>query len=602
MLLAKLPFTVYRFLLIGIGCLTLIASILTWIFFGVHQSRGDFGTIGINNYATSKLAAPCSRTLLSVTDASPLAIAGVRPGDQYCFDREIQRGMDLLAGEHVGLQVIHAGQTRHLDLVAIAYPLKARRVVYALINPLVSVVTTIIGLLIGLRSGHRSDLRSLGLGLVLIGMVEPTSMPYWAAVAFTLAFLASALGPIFILDFVQQFPGQDVGPLRRRFEVPRLLTLIASIGIVAVFWANRFTHWSGSVINVIEGYYSLVLSLLIGLVVVIGRIEAADNMRARFNWLLPAVLSLGVSCFFTFNPFLPAEFDGWVTLGIYLLTLIFPLGLAYATLKYRVFDFGFAINRALVYTLTSSILLVAFSLTEFAVDKLLHFHSREANILIDAFVALSVILTFHRIQHWVNHRIDHVFYHDWQEAAERLERFIESSAQITQASILMERFVTAIDQFIRPGAAAIYLRNPDGSYLLAHASLESAPATINVDDESVVQLRHRVEAVTVTDGAASAIASLAIPMSVRGRLDGFLLLAEKRDGAAYRSDELKALRTAAHRLMANLEFLRVTKLDRENEGLKEQVRQLQQSEAIAKIAREAAEQARTVAELKLATG
>ncbi|MGZ5200752.1 MAG: hypothetical protein ACXWC4_13350, partial [Telluria sp.] len=600
MFLAKLPFKAYRIVLLALAFTVLVASILTWTFFGLHLEHGDFGSIGIGSYTTSNTAVPCSRTLVSVVDGSPLALAGVRAGDQYCFDREIQRGMDLLSGEQVGLLVTHAGQTRHLDLSAVTSPLSARRAVYALVNPLVSLVTTMIGLLIGLRGGQRSDLRSLGLGLVLIGLVEPTSMPDWAAAPFTFIYLLYVLGPLYIFDFVLRFPDKDVGPWRKRFAYLRPLGPVVAIAMVAVSWANRFTHWSGNVVNAMEGTYLLTLGVLIGIVVVIGRIEAAGEARARFNWLLPAFMSLGVGSFFTLVPPLPAEFDGWITLGIYLLTLVFPVGLAYGTLKHRVFDFGFAINRALVYTVTTTILLVVFSLTEFAVDKLLHFHGREANIVIDAVVALGVILTFHRIQHWVGHRIDHLFYHDWKEAAGRLEMFINSSIQITQAGILMERFVVALDQFIRPGGTAIYLRQVDGAYHLAQASLAGVPATIDIDDESVVELRHAGKVITVVAGAASGAASLAIPMSVHGLLDGFILLAEKPNGAAFRSDELKSLSAAADRLMGNLEFLRVKQLDRDNADLKDQIRQLRQSAADSKTALQAAEHARIVAELKLA--
>jgi hypothetical protein len=581
MLIAKLPFAVFRALLLAIAALTLIASVVTWGFFGLHTSTEDFGSIGIDSVATSSAATPCSRTLTAIQAGSPLSTAGAKVGDQFCFDREVQRGMDLLAGEGVGLQIIHAGQSRHVDLVAVSRPPLPRRIVYALMNPLVALVTTAIGVLIGLRGAQRTDLRALGMSLVLNGMVEPTSMPYGAALPFTIAFLISPLAPSLIFDFALQFPNGAVGPWRRRLALLRPVVYASSALMVVISWANRFTHWSGGIVNTIEGAYFPLAGLLITLVIVVGRKEAAGEVRARFNWLLPVFVSLGVSAFFTIGPFFPAQYDGWVTFGAYLMTLIFPLGLAYATLKHRVFDFGFAINRALVYTIISTILLIAFALTEFSVDKLLHFHGREANIVIDAFVALGVILAFHRIQHWVAHRVDHIFYHHWQEAAQRLEAFVDSAAHITRESVLLERFVAELDQFVHPGATALYLRRAQDQYVLVQASLHGAPATIDIDDPSLVQLRHKNDIVAVAAGAASDIASLAIPMTVRGKLDGFLLVADKPDGAAFRSDELKLLHGAATSVMENLEFLRFKQVDRENADLKERIRQLQHSDAIA---------------------
>jgi hypothetical protein len=573
-ILAKLPFGVFRATLLGLAGISLLASVLTWGFFILHTSRADFGAIGIDRVSTVNALTPCARVLESIHPGSPLAIASAHVGDRICFEREMQRGMDLLAGEEVDLQLVHDGQTKHLQLVAVARAPTDRRVVYALINPLVSMVITVVGLLIGLRSARRADLRALGLGLVLLGMVEPTSMPYGAAVAFTFAFLLSMMGPALLFDFALQFPDGAVGPRRRRLFTLRPIVYSCSILVMLVSWANRYTHWSGSVFNTFEGVFFPAMSVLIAIAIVVGRKEAAGDVRARFNWLLPAVLSVGVNVFFTLAPALPAQYDGAATLLAYVLQLIFPLGLGYATLKHRVLDFGFAINRAAVYAIISTILLIAFAFTEFGVDKLLHFHGREANIAIDALVALGVILTFHRLQHWVGHQVDHMFYHQWQEAAQRLDAFIDSAACITREKVLLERFLSALDQFLRPGKSAIYLSNAAGDFTLAQSSLPNAPATIDIDDESVVQLRHQHAIIAISAGAAANIAAFAVPMSVRGQLHGVILLTAKPDGAAFRSDELKSLGRAANSTMSNLEFLRFQQLERANIAMQEEIRQL----------------------------
>jgi hypothetical protein len=79
-----------------------------------------------------------------------------------------------------------------------------------------------------------------------------------------------------------------------------------------------------------------------------------------------------------------------------------------------------------------------------SIDKLLHFHGRETNVIIDAAVALGLILSFHRIQHWVNHQVNHFFFHHWHEAAEKLRAFMGSATHISDANALQQKFIAAI--------------------------------------------------------------------------------------------------------------------------------------------------------------
>ena len=85
------------------------------------------------------------------------------------------------------------------------------------------------------------------------------------------------------------------------------------------------------------------------------------------------------------------------SLGIWV-WFVSSCGLGYATLRHRLFDVGFAINRAAVYTVTTALLLVAFGLCEWAAEHLLQFEGREKSMLVDAGLALGVFLAFHRVR------------------------------------------------------------------------------------------------------------------------------------------------------------------------------------------------------------
>lgn len=62
-------------------------------------------------------------SVLKVAPASPLAVLGVEVGDVIEFDRYQDSRRRFAQGEHVGLTVRHAGQSRHLVAVPTAVPL-----------------------------------------------------------------------------------------------------------------------------------------------------------------------------------------------------------------------------------------------------------------------------------------------------------------------------------------------------------------------------------------------------------------------------------------------------------------------------------------------
>ena len=243
------------------------------------------------------------------------------------------------------------------------------------------------------------------------------------------------------------------------------------------------------------------------------------------------------------------------------ITLTSTLGLGYALLRHRLFDFGFAVNRALVFTIISTLLLVVFSVTEWAVDKLLHFEGREKNAIFDALVAMGVILSFHRVQHWVRHQVDHTFFHHWYESAERLRSFIAKASHISDPVQLQRKFLDALLEYSVARGGAIYVRAASGDFHLQHAAMTEAPAVIDRNDDAVIDLLYRWQQVELADGSAVPGRWL-MPMLLRGQVTGFVLLGGKRSGNQYRPDELALLASGVQQLGLDLESLRVEELER----------------------------------------
>jgi hypothetical protein len=269
------------------------------------------------------------------------------------------------------------------------------------------------------------------------------------------------------------------------------------------------------------------------------------------------------------------------------------LGLGYAILRHKVFDVGFAINRVLVYSLMSTLLLTLFALTEFGVDKLLHFEGREKNVIFDAAVALGIILTFHRIQHWVNHRVDHVFFHHWQVAADKLRNFVERAPSISEPEVLQTKFMQAVEEFAGAQGSAIYWADATGTLQRAYATLQGAPLAIDANDDVAIELRHTRGLVELSGRRHALHAELALPLLAHNQVAGVMLVGPKAGGNSCRPDELSLLTSTVPRICMVLETLRLERLERTVAAMEGEIKRLAAESAVARAKAE-------LAELKLA--
>jgi hypothetical protein len=287
--------------------------------------------------------------------------------------------------------------------------------------------------------------------------------------------------------------------------------------------------------------------------------RATGVTRQRLGWIGVCMGSIYATWFLVNLVFALGWHISNLTIEIVMMavTLLALAGFAYALLRHRLLDFGFAINRALVFTIISTLLLILFSITEFAVDKLLHFEGRQKNVVFDALVALAVILSFHRIQHWTSHRVDHTFFHHWYEAAEKLRHFLDKAVYVSQIPVLQEKFMQAILEYCDAQGAAFYSLDSSGNHGLHMSTLDLAPQIIDANDNVVIDLKHNGELVDLRDAGHALTGELAFPMVLRGRLNGIVLLGARVGGNQFRPDQITLLKTAIHRFGLDLESLRV---------------------------------------------
>jgi len=520
---------------------------------------GDLGAL----FSRAPDAPQGTLSVAELTRDGPLATAGAAVGDRIVFDRpdEVRQ---MSAGQPVGLTIEHGGTARHVTVTP-APGVYSVELLSALGNYGIAFVALVLGVVIGLRQPALTAYRALSFAFVALGLglavatsrIPSAFVPESVTYGVYLLMLPCVLYCPAV--FATRFPNdRPVGLTRwlQRFALPVHGFLCLALGVFSLLQLAGVpvpaVHW-------------VTLLALIGRPVIVlgafaaGWAHSTGELRGRFKWL---TVSFGLWTLCAATTSLPWQLGPWV-IGV----LVYPPGtlialvlLTYAVLRHRVFDFGFAVNRAAVYTVTTALLLVSFGLLEWAAEHVLHFESRQQNMLLDAGLALGVFLASHRVRDLVEHWIEQVLFHQWHAREAALRQFVRRAAHVKTEAALLDSLVVALDRFTGGAGAAVYAADGEAALRLARGSLPAAPPALDQDSPGIVALREGNAPLFAQDAPVASGAELALPMSHRGELGGFILLGPKPHGDAYRPDELEVLAFAAHQIGLDLNVLRVEAL------------------------------------------
>ena len=235
------------------------------------------------------------------------------------------------------------------------------------------------------------------------------------------------------------------------------------------------------------------------------------------------------------------------------------VGFVYAILRRRIFDFGLAVNRTLVFGIVGAILLGVFQIAHGIVSEFLHFDDKNRTVLLSAVLAVAVYLSFSQLKNVVEKIVDRVFFNDWAVSEDNSRCFVAEAKHATDAGALSRLLVAAIDRFTHGAGCALFRGQADGSYVRTESTLAGAPEQVSANDQAVLGMLAHGKSVVLRDASSAIRGEIALPMAHRGELFGFVLLGARHDREPYRPDQIEVLEFAAHE--AGLDFYA---LDRES--------------------------------------
>jgi len=489
---------------------------------------------------------------LRVVVAGPQALsAGLRPGDivePRAMSPAARVGLLTgAAGGRSALPVVRDGKLQTVSVPYVRTPPTAYDILFAGAGILVYLAAGAFVLFGG------RDTASLGLGIFLIcfagaafnfnrdGYLAPGARVPIDVAQYTLATLT--IYGAFVLNEA----------LSRGVLTERVLSVLRRIVVAycAVFWivtagTQIIFPLTGCTVPLFDSALYLYLGGAAGVITILGAtIVRARGTDPRLSWIFWTT----VVCF---GPFIAVSAvdrlfdaalltDPYVRLAVELVPfLTLPIVYAYVILRYRVIDVSFVLNRALAYTVLTTLLLGGVILAETFTEKIAL--SRNASLLLELAVPLALGLSFDALQKRLQSGIDRILFRAKHRAEAALLAFARDCAFIERVATLRLRTVENVLEQSRATGVALYERTGTGYRLAQAAGNVAFPGDLDADDGAFVRMRATLAPVDLTGaGSAAARGGLAFPLAVGGLLDGALVCTPRASGEVYAPDERELL-------------------------------------------------------------
>jgi class 3 adenylate cyclase len=387
---------------------------------------------------------------------------------------------------------------------------------------------------------------------------------------FTRLFLAVwPWAPALLVHLALTFP-EPLGVVRRYPRIVWLPYLVS--GLLALSVQLTFSDRSWPVGETTAGYWGLAM---VSLIVSLARTSltgatALTRQRARVlllgfavGYLLPVVGTAVEAVFGVTVPYLHA---------LWMLSLSFPLAIAYAIVRYQLFDIRAVLRLGTIYTVVTGLVLVGYAAVLTAVNVSFAGLGMEVSPVVPATVAsLAVVFFVNPVYVRTRALLDRVFFRERYDAQQALERLADSMTTVLELDLIVSLITAAVHELLHPARMGLLLGADDGG---AYHTLDHAEPVLSLPAKATLPACLATRRLPLTpelvrddpelaDARAACLADMtALGTSVvaaihfRDRVIGLLVLGEKRSGTPYTAEDLRLLRVLANQSAVALENAR----------------------------------------------
>ncbi|MGB6985011.1 MAG: GAF domain-containing protein [Candidatus Aquilonibacter sp.] len=545
----------------GLIAVLVLAGLVEGVFAQLTPNDAGYFGMTLSHYD------PAGTIVASVAPGSPTAVAGIHPGDRIAIVTTPANMIVNLVTEPGDILMVQDG-ARTVTLRA-AVASGSSPLTLVVILDAAKLAFLAMAILVAWRRPDDSAARALALFFACFGFGLGADFglfhPLWLRLfAVLLAQTAFYIGTLAALAFACRFP---TAPERGfRATISRCILPLAAFGVVVGEGVQLFGFLEPELTRSVRTllpipFLACFLAVAIAIVLVFWNSyrssTGSDRVRIRWVLLTFAFGFSGLAVYFV-GIILNGRNTGVLPYAAFT-TFVIPFGLAYVILRHRVLDIGFVINRAVVYAGVSIIVVVTFIIFEWLVGRVVETNSRTSDIL-QLGAALVLGLSIRPIHNRVDRWVDDLFFRERHAAEAAVRRFAHEALLITAQSDLIAKTVEIAQRNMHLQGCAFYTAR-DGRYVPLQSTFEVGPS-VSENDYAVLGMRTWHKPVELHDIETQLPGDLALPMTVRGRLAGFLLCGEKSSHEAFAPDEREALALLARDAGIALDSLRISALER----------------------------------------
>ncbi len=223
------------------------------------------------------------------------------------------------------------------------------------------------------------------------------------------------------------------------------------------------------------------------------------------------------------------------------LVLLYPLAIAYATVRYRLFDATVVIRRSLVYTMLAGLITGAYALLLAAANALLARADLTRSPWFSAGFMFVVALAFNPLRESVRRAVDRTFFRERYDYVRTIQALARSMRSLLDLDEIARRLATTIQSAMHVSAVRLSTESPARAI---QTVLDTAPGALS-RYQVAADPRFAPVSTEALEAYASLGAEVIVPLRFQAALQGLLLLGPKRSEAAYTAEDLELLETLA---------------------------------------------------------
>jgi len=223
------------------------------------------------------------------------------------------------------------------------------------------------------------------------------------------------------------------------------------------------------------------------------------------------------------------------------LVLLYPLAIAYATVRYRLFDATVVIRRSVVYAALAGLITAAYALAIAGANLLLSQATLTRSTWFSAAFMFAVALAFNPLRERLRRLVDRTFFRERYDYARTIRALARSMSSLLDLNEIERRLSTTIEAAMHVLHARLEVGSPRGplepvlraaSGALSRYQIAADPRFAALEGEAL--------------GAYAALgAEVLVPLRFQEEVRGLLVLGPKRSEAAYTAEDLELLETLA---------------------------------------------------------